>query len=32
MLIAQANLEGMILITADRMVAKYPVQTLWVGR
>jgi len=22
----------MILITADRMVVKYPVQTLWVGR
>lgn len=32
LLIAQANLEDMILITADRMVAKYPVQTLWVGR
>jgi PIN domain nuclease of toxin-antitoxin system len=32
LLIAQANLEDVILITADRMVAKYPVQTLWVGR
>lgn len=32
LLIAQANLEDMILITADRMVANYPVQTLWVGR
>ena len=32
LLIAQANLEDMILITADRMFEKYPVQTLWVGR
>jgi PIN domain nuclease of toxin-antitoxin system len=32
LLIAQANLEDMILITADRMVEKYPVQHLWVGR
>jgi PIN domain nuclease of toxin-antitoxin system len=32
LLIAQANLEDMILITADRMFEKYPVQLLWVGR
>ena len=31
-LIAQANLEDMILITADRMVQRYPVQILWAGR
>lgn len=32
LLIAQANLEDMILITADRMVRKYPVQILWAGK
>lgn len=32
LLIAQANLEDMILITADRMVQKYPVEILWGGR
>jgi len=32
LLIAQANLEDMILITADRMVQRYPVQILWAGR
>ncbi len=32
MLIAQANLEDMILITADRAIEKYPVQILWAGR
>jgi PIN domain nuclease of toxin-antitoxin system len=32
LLIAQANLEDLILVTADRMIEKYPVQVLWVGR
>jgi PIN domain nuclease of toxin-antitoxin system len=32
LLIAQANLEDMIFITADRMVEKYAVQILWGGR
>ncbi len=32
LLIAQANLEDMILVTADRMIEKYPVQLLWAGR
>jgi PIN domain nuclease of toxin-antitoxin system len=32
LLIAQANLEDMILITADRLIEKYPVQILWAGR
>jgi PIN domain nuclease of toxin-antitoxin system len=32
LLIAQANLEDMTLVTADRMIKKYPVQLLWVGR
>jgi PIN domain nuclease of toxin-antitoxin system len=32
MLIAQANLEDMILITADRAIEKYPVNILWAGR
>lgn len=32
LLIAQANLEDMILITADRMFQRYPVQILWAGR
>jgi PIN domain nuclease of toxin-antitoxin system len=32
LLIAQANLEDMILISADRTVEKYPVQLLWAGR
>ncbi len=32
LLIAQANLEDMILITADRMFEKYPVRLLWAGR
>jgi PIN domain nuclease of toxin-antitoxin system len=31
LLIAQANLEDMILITADRMFQRYPVQILWAG-
>jgi PIN domain nuclease of toxin-antitoxin system len=32
LLVAQATLEDMVLITADRMVEKYPVQILWGGR
>jgi PIN domain nuclease of toxin-antitoxin system len=32
MLIAQANLEDMILITAERAIEKYPVNILWAGR
>jgi PIN domain nuclease of toxin-antitoxin system len=32
LLIAQANLEDMILITADRMFQRYPVKLLWAGR
>lgn len=31
MLIAQARSEGMTLMTADSMCAKYPVQILWCG-
>lgn len=31
MLIAQARLEGMTLLTADRVFAKYPVQVIWCG-
>ena len=32
LLTAPANLEDMILITADRMVERYPVEILWAGR
>jgi PIN domain nuclease of toxin-antitoxin system len=32
LLIAQANLEDMVLITADGIFKKYPVQILWAGR
>jgi PIN domain nuclease of toxin-antitoxin system len=32
LLIAQANLEGMTLITANRVLAKYPTTLLWAGR
>jgi PIN domain nuclease of toxin-antitoxin system len=32
LLIAQANLEDIVLITADRMFQRYPVQLLWAGR
>ncbi len=32
LLIAQANLEDMVLITADRIFEQYPVQLLWAGR
>jgi PIN domain nuclease of toxin-antitoxin system len=29
LLIAQANCEGALLITADPVISKYPVQTVW---
>jgi len=32
LLIAQANLENMILVTADRIFQRYRVQLLWAGR
>ncbi len=32
LLIAQANLENMILITADRMIERYSVEILWGGK
>jgi PIN domain nuclease of toxin-antitoxin system len=32
LLIAQAQVENMTLITAERMVERYPVQVLWAGR
>ena len=32
LLIAQANLEDMILMTANRLIEKYPVQILWAGK
>jgi PIN domain nuclease of toxin-antitoxin system len=32
LLIAQAKLEEMILVTADRTIEKYPVEILWAGR
>ena len=32
LLIAQARLEDMILVTADRIIEKYPVEILWAGR
>lgn len=32
LLIAQANLEDMVLISADRIFQKYRVQLLWAGR
>lgn len=31
MLIAQAQAEGLVLLTADRNFDKYPVETLWCG-
>jgi PIN domain nuclease of toxin-antitoxin system len=31
MLIAQAQSEGLILVTPDRLIAKYSVETLWAG-
>jgi PIN domain nuclease of toxin-antitoxin system len=32
LLIAQAILEGMTILTADRIFKKYPVEILWCGR
>ncbi len=32
LLVAQAKLEDLILVTSDRILVKYPVQTLWAGR
>jgi len=32
MLVAQARLERMVLLTTDRMLVQYPVETLWCGR
>lgn len=32
LLIAQAKLEDMILVTADRIFERYPVEILWAGR
>lgn len=32
MLIAQARSENLILMTADRLVEKYPVETFWCAR
>ena len=32
MLIAQARSEKLILMTADLMIQKYPVETLWCGK
>jgi PIN domain nuclease of toxin-antitoxin system len=32
LLIAQANQEDMVLITANAMIQKYPVQILWAGQ
>jgi PIN domain nuclease of toxin-antitoxin system len=31
-LITQARLEGMVLLTADRIFKKYEVETIWCGR
>jgi PIN domain nuclease of toxin-antitoxin system len=32
MLVAQAQTEGMVLITGDRQLLKYSVETLWSGK
>jgi PIN domain nuclease of toxin-antitoxin system len=32
MLIAQARSEKLVLMTADLMMQKYPVETLWCGK
>jgi len=31
-LIAQAIVEGMVILTSDRVFAKYPVEVLWCGK
>lgn len=32
MLIAQASVEGMVLLTADKIFRRYPIEILWVGK
>lgn len=32
LLVAQAKLEGLVLVTADRVIGKYPVEILWAGQ
>ncbi len=32
MLVAQARVENMVLVTGDRIFEKYPVEILWAGR
>ena len=32
LLVAQAQLEDMVLVTADQVLEKYPVEILWAGR
>jgi PIN domain nuclease of toxin-antitoxin system len=32
LLVAQARSEGLVLITADRNIGRYPVEILWAGR
>ncbi|MGA2005001.1 MAG: type II toxin-antitoxin system VapC family toxin [Terriglobales bacterium] len=32
LLVAQARSEGLVLITADRALRRYPVEILWAGR
>ena len=32
LLVAQARMEDMILVTADHVLRKYPVELLWAGR
>jgi PIN domain nuclease of toxin-antitoxin system len=32
LLIAQAQTEAMVLMTADRAIGKYPVNSLWCGK
>jgi PIN domain nuclease of toxin-antitoxin system len=32
LIIAQASLENMVLITADRLLDRYPIQLLWAGK
>jgi PIN domain nuclease of toxin-antitoxin system len=32
LLVAQAKAENLVLVTADRVLQKYPVQVLWAGR
>jgi PIN domain nuclease of toxin-antitoxin system len=32
MLIAQASVEGMVVLTADKVFRRYPVEVLWAGK